>query len=165
MSKNTEPLQNISESIQALYNIGQELISVMDKQIDAVICLNTDEVEKHTERHTYLKGQFKKYEKAFVGELEKKLGSDSSGIKLEALKKVFPDSASIIDEWKKSLNENALELQEKQAQLFQLLEFALDRNAQMMHSIYSIYNKNNTHYSSNGGKNDISSGMAINQEA
>jgi len=57
-----------------------------------------------------------------------------------------------------------MQLKKMHQQLDELLEFALSRNTEMMRSIYSIYSRKNTHYSATGGTNEISSGMAVNQE-
>ena len=161
------PLKPLGQIIDTLGELSTKLIEVMDKQIDAVVASNTDQIKKLAEQHINLKGTFRKQEKLFVKELKGQLSQaevEVSDVKLDALKEAFPEAASIINRWKEGIEEHAIRLKKMHQQLGELLEFALSRNTEMMRSIYSIYNRKNTHYSSTGGTNEVSSGMAVNQE-
>lgn len=168
-NKDTVPaLQRISETVEHLDKASRELMEVMDEQINAIITSDTDKMEKFTEAHTTISRQFKKYEQAFVKELHEAIdpvANEYESPRLVNLKKIFPDSALIIDRWKERLSTNTRQLQRKHEQLLQLLSFAMSRNADVMRSIYSIYNLKNSHYSANGDKTGTVSGVALNQEA
>ena len=162
-----DPLKPLAQIIDTLGELSVKLIEVMDKQINAVVASDTEQVKELAEQHIDLKGAFKKQEKLFVKELERQLAQaevEVSDVKLDALKEIFPESTTIIDQWKAGIEEHAIRLKKMHQQLGELLEFALNRNTEMMRSIYSIYNRKNTHYSSTGGTNEVSSGMAVNQE-
>ncbi len=162
-----DPLKKFAQIIGTLDTISFKLIEVMDQQIDAVVASDTDRIKQLAEQHIDLKGVFRQQEQLFVKELRGQLvgkGIEADDIKLDALKQSFPDSAALIDQWKAGIQKNAMQLKKMHQQLSELLEFALSRNTEMMRSIYSIYNRKNTHYSATGGTNELSSGMAVNQE-
>ncbi|MDR8394642.1 flagellar export chaperone FlgN [Aliifodinibius sp. S!AR15-10] len=163
----TYSLEEITELITRLDELAGELLRVMEEQIESVVASHPEKVEQFTEEHTELKAEFKKQEVAFVEELNRQVQATfgkSEPVKLEMLKQVYPGSAPAIDQWRALLRDNSRKLKRKHQQLVDLLRFAMGRNTEMMHSIYHMYNKNNTHYSSTGGTSDVASGMAINQE-
>ncbi|HKL18294.1 MAG TPA: hypothetical protein VJ905_04975 [Halalkalibaculum sp.] len=167
-NKDTVPaLQKISETVEHLDKTSRELLGVMDEQINAIISSDTGKMEEFTEAHSTIRCQFKKYEKAFVKELHEVIDpvtDELESLRLVNLKKIFPESALLVDHWKELLSRNTRQLQRKHEQLLQLLNFAMSRNTDVMRSIYSIYNLKNSHYSANGDKTGTVSGVALNQE-
>ncbi|MCC5913841.1 MAG: flagellar export chaperone FlgN [Balneolaceae bacterium] len=160
-------LSRISQSVEGLNRTSQELFMVMDEQIQAIVSADAERVEKLSEEHSILHGRFKEHEREFVKELEKsldKIMDDKRKIRLAALKEIYPESATKIEQWKMVLSENTRRLQKKHNQVVDLLEFALARNAKLMHSIYSLGDSKNTHYSPTGGKSEVASGVAVNHQ-
>ena len=94
-----------------------------------------------------------------------KVGAREPEVRLESLKKYYPKQKNLIADWQNVLEMQMNTLKEKQGKLNELLEFAVEKNMQLMHSIYSMHNKKNTRYSSGGTKEEISSGIALNKEA
>lgn len=161
-------MEYITKAFKALDDTSLKLISLMDDQISAITMSDTEKIEALTEEHAFLIGEFKKHEEQFILELGRCLESEEDedrGVKLIALKKVFPESAELIEEWKNKLTENTGRLQKKHEQLVDLLEFAMVQNAKLMRSYYGAGNEKNTHYSSKGTKSGFSSGLTINEEA
>lgn len=160
------PLSKVQQNVGTLSRLSQNLMSVMDKQIMAIIANDDEEIEENAERYANLKGTFKEKELEFVKGLKGLLeDTEQDEIRLEALKKVFPDSAEIIDDWKTELEDQIGQLKNKHQRLNVLLDFAMDRNIQIFHSIYGLSNQKNTRYGSEGIKEDVSSGLAINTKA
>lgn len=162
------PLKTLSQTVNVLDMTFDRLMTVMDKQVQAIISSEAKKIEELTEEQSSLQGEYKQNERAFIEELEHAV-SDVLGPEkqpsLRMLKKMFPEAIAIIDRWQKQLTENANRLKQKHNQVVQLLEFALVRNANMMHSIYSLHNEKNSHYSQNGDKAGVVSGVAINHKA
>lgn len=163
-----ESFQEMGNIIDELEHIAERMLAVMDKQINAIVAAKNEEIEKYTEEYSELRGRFNEQEENFVEQLYQMLdlpaGSEQE-VQMDQLKKLFPDAASTIDEWKQLIEEQALKLKRKHNRVVELLDFALNRNTSLMHAIYSLNNRKNTHYSPGGRKEDISSGMAVNKEA
>ena len=160
-------LKSLSQTVNVLDMTYSRLIAVMDKQVQAIIASDAEKVEELTEEQSSLQGEYKQNERAFIEELEQAVpgsGADAQP-SLSRLKEVFPEAAPTIDRWQKQLTENAARLKQKHGQVVQLLEFALVQNANMMYSIYSLHNEKNSHYSQNGDKAAVVSGVAINHKA
>ena len=162
----TTSLQTISESVELLDSCSKQIIKAMEGQIDAIIASDAIKIERLSEVHGALSKQFKIHEHEFIGELTALLSASKSPdpVRLLSLKKVFPESAGMIDEWHKMLTSNTKELQRKHNQILQLLEFAMSQNARMMQSMYSVHNEKNTLYAPTGKQTSVSTGVAINQE-
>jgi phosphoglucomutase len=163
-----ESFQEMGRIIEELQHVAEKMLTVMDKQINAITAAKNKEIEKYTEEYSELRGRFNEQEENFVQQLHQVLdlpaGSEQE-VRLDHLKKLFPDAASTIDEWKQLIEAQAIKLKKKHDRVVELLDFALNRNANLMHAIYSLNNRKNTHYSSGGRKEEISSGMAVNKEA
>lgn len=162
------PLQDVKAVVENLQELSEKLMTVMDKQTEAVVVANEKHMEKNAERYTTLKAAFKEQEKKFVVMLREMIPpkeGEVEGIGLQQLKKKFPQSKFIIDSWRNALGKQARKLKRKHERLNELIEFALNRNVELMHSIYTLHNQTNTHYSSGGSTEEISSGVAINKEA
>ena len=146
----------------------RDLTEVVDRQTEAVISGDEENIERYTERYTELKSDFEVCEKEFAGNLRRLLApsrEEGDKLKLERLKERWPESADTIEEWKTSLDRQLSTLKRKHEMLNRLLEFALGQNANMMRSLYSLHNQKNTMYGMSGSKEEIASGMAINKEA
>ncbi|REL38652.1 hypothetical protein DYD21_01500 [Rhodohalobacter sp. SW132] len=160
----TEPIQQLDSLVLSLKTTSEQLIYVMEEQIQAIISSSPQKIEELTEKQSEIQGVYKKHERAFLDELRKNLTGEDSEITLTNLKSMFPDKAEQIERWKIELSQNTKLLQRKNEQLVDLLEFALNRNANLMHSFYSLFNNKNSHYSPSGQKSEVRSGVAINQE-
>lgn len=160
-------LQDMNTIVSALYQTSEQLIYVMEEQIQAIISSSPEKIEELTEKQTAIQSEYKKQERAFIVELERNVEDTNDGEipKLGDLKVKFPDQEQQIDRWKVTLSQNARNLQRKNKQLVDLLEFALNRNTRLMHSFYTLFNDKNSHYSPTGQKSNIASGVAVNQEA
>lgn len=160
-------LQDMNTIVSALYQTSEQLIYVMEEQIQAIISSSPEKIEELTEKQTAIQSVYKKQERAFIVELERNVEDIKDGElpKLRDLKTKFPDQEQQIDRWKVTLSQNARNLQRKNKQLVDLLEFALNRNTRLMHSFYTLFNDKNSHYSPTGQKSNIASGVAVNQEA
>lgn len=162
--------KNISDFVpvvEQLQYLSDQLIELIDNQADAVVASDQEQIEQNAERYTDLMGAFKQQEKDFIKNLRALAGSaqeNEANPKLEDLKKLYPESSETITGWKKSLGSKTRKLRHKHQKLNTLLEFALERNAEFMRSIYRLHQKN-THYSAGGNKEEFSSGIAINKEA
>ncbi len=167
--ENIAPLQSLLETIELLDQSSQKLIEVMEEQVDAIIGSDTEKIESLSDRHATLTWQYKGYEKKFISELSSALNSGKSedghqGLRLLNLKLKFPESEEQIDKWHKMLTSNASKLQSKHQQVMELLEFAMEQNARLMHSMYSQHSEKDSHYGANGNRSAISTGIAVNQE-
>ncbi|MEL7833614.1 hypothetical protein [Fodinibius sp. Rm-B-1B1-1] len=154
--------------IDRLGRLSGELVEVIDKQIEAVVSSNEEDIEQHVEEYTHLRGLFKEQEHKFMDHLQSMLnnaGVSSVEIRLEYLKEAYPEATDTIIDWQVTLEKQMAMLKEKHQKLNKLLEFAVEKNMQLMHSIYSLHNKKNTRYSAGGSKEEISSGIALNKEA
>ena len=154
--------------IDRLGTLSVDLMEVIDKQIEAVVSSDEENIEQHVEEYTHLRGVFKEQEHKFIDHLQTMLnnaGVSSVEIRLEYLKEAYPESSDIITDWQITLEKQMGALKEKHQKLNNLLEFAVEKNMQLMHSIYSLHNKKNTRYGAEGSKEEISSGIALNKEA
>jgi len=169
---NTQPignprLQDMDNIVHNLHEVSEQLIYLMEEQIQAIISSSPEKIEEITERHTAIQSEYKKHERAFIVELERNVEEPQNGglPRLRDLMVKFPDEEHKIKSWKAKLSQNARNLQRKNKQLVDLLEFALNRNTHLMHSFYTLFNNKNSHYSPTGQKSQIASGVAVNQEA
>lgn len=154
--------------IERLGSLSDDLMEVIDKQIEAVVSSNEEDIEQHVEEYTHLRGVFKEQEHKFMNHLQTMLnnaGVSSVEVRLEHLKEVYPESSDTITDWQMTLEKQMETLKERHQKLNKLLEFAVEKNMQLMHSIYSLHNKKNTRYGESGSKEEISSGIALNKEA
>ncbi|SMO95838.1 flagellar export chaperone FlgN [Gracilimonas mengyeensis] len=163
------PLQVLSETIVSLDKCSNKLIKVMEEQIDAIIASNPSRIEALSDIHSELTLEYKQQEKAFIRELSElleaeNLGKEQPRMRLMDLKNHYPEYASEIDGWHTLLTKNTQLLQNKHKQIIQLLEFAMEQNARLMHSMYSEHSTKNSRYSANGNRSPISTGVAVNQE-
>ena len=166
ISQQERPVQNLSGHVVILNEILDGLLEVMNGQKEALISSDIEQVEHLTEIHSQLSVRFNKQEEQFVHELQKLMGGEQkTGIRISNLKKYFPEASGVIDSWRNTLVEKTNLIQEKHQHIIQLLEFAMLRNASLMKTIYSIHNEKNTHYSTSGSKENIVSGVALNQKA
>jgi len=160
-------LRDMDDIVLNLHEISEQLIYVMEEQIQAIISSSPEKIEELTERQTAIQSEYKKNERAFIVELERNVEEPQNGDlpRLGDLVRRFPAEEQKINRWKATLSQNARNLQRKNKQLVDLLEFALNRNTRLMHSFYTLFNKKNSHYSPTGQKSHIASGVAVNQEA
>jgi len=163
----TTQLRDIDYIVLDLHETSQQLIYVMEEQIQAIISSSPEKIEELTEKQSSIQSEYKKHERAFIVELERNVIDAESGNlpKLGDLVMKFPHEEKKINHWKATLSQNARNLQRKNKQLIDLLEFALNRNTRLMHSFYTLFNNKNSHYSPTGQKSQIASGVAVNQEA
>ena len=162
----TTQLRDIDYIVLDLHETSEQLIYVMEEQIQAIISSSPEKIEELTEKQTTIHSEYKKHERAFIVELERNMeGVGNSNLpKLGDLVVKFPQEEKKINRWKATLSQNARNLQRKNKQLVDLLEFALNRNTRLMHSFYTLFNNKNSHYSPTGQKSHIASGVAVNQE-
>jgi len=163
----TPPLRDMDNIVFNLHEISEQLIYVMEEQIQAIISSSPEKIEELTEKQTAIQSEYKKHERAFIVELERNVEEPEEGDlpRLGDLVTKFPDEEQKINRWKAMLSQNTRNLQRKNKQLVDLLEFALNRNTRLMHSFYTLFNNKNSHYSPTGQKSHIASGVAVNQEA
>lgn len=171
MKKTTPELsiRRLSDTVELLDNSSKQLMTIMEDQVDAIIASDTTKVEALTEAHTTLSWYYKKHEEQFILELTEILNEaskqDATIIRLVSLKEYFPNWSSEIDRWHKVISGNTQELQRKHTQVLELLEFAMQQNARLMHSMYSKHGEKNMHYQASGKRSDVATGVAVNQEA
>lgn len=154
--------------IEQLLYLSEKLTGVIDKQIDAVVSPEQGNIDQHVEEYTNLRGDFKEQEHLFIDHLQMLLHSADMGdveIRIEKLKEAYPPWKQKVDAWRQKLEKKMSYLKKRHVKLNELLEFAVDRNMKLMHSIYSLHNQKNTRYGSSGDKEEISSGIALNKEA
>lgn len=161
-------LKEFEDIIDRLGSLSDDLMEVIDKQIEAVVSSNQEDIEQYVEQYTHLRGVFKEQEHKFMDHLQTLLnnaGISSVEIRLEYLKEAYPESSDTITDWQMTLEKQMEALKEKHQKLNELLEFAVEKNMKLMHSIYSLHNKKNMRYGAGGSKEEISSGIALNKEA
>ncbi len=161
-------LKDFEQIIERLGSLSGDLMEVLEKQIEAVVASNEEDIEQHVEQYTRLRGMFREEEHKFMDQLQVLLnnaGVQRVEIRLEYLKEAYPEVADTITKWQITLEEQMEKLKQKHQKLNNLLEFAVEKNMQLMHSIYSLHDKKNTRYSAGGSKEEISSGIALNKEA
>lgn len=154
--------------VRELQQLSVDLLNVIDQQISAVVSSDEAKVEQFLEEYTSLRKDFKEKELEFIHSLQVILnGADInySGVQLKLLKKVYPNSAEIIEKWQNELEQKTGQLKRKHKKLNKLLEFAITQNRNLMCSIYGLQDQKNTHYGSSGDKEEIYSGIAVNKEA
>ncbi len=160
-------IKRLEEIVTDFDNINSSLFRVMDSQIQAIISSDASKVEELSHFHSALHRDFKDKELELVSLLKNVLNrseNENIPLTLSSVAELYPQYKYKIDEWKHVLNETTRRLQKKNAQVVDLLEFALSRNARMMHSIYTMYSAKNTHYSPEGSKEGVLSGVAVNQQ-
>lgn len=166
--ESTKAFTEFGKIIDRLGSLSGDLMEVIDKQIEAVVSSNQEDIEQYVEEYTQLRGVFKEQEHKFMNHLQTMLnnaGVSSVEIRLEYLKEAYPESSDTITDWQVTLENKMEALKEKHEKLNEMLEFAVEKNMQLMHSIYSLHNKKNTRYGAGGNKEEISSGIALNKEA
>ena len=166
--ESTDPLSELEQKVGRLEGLSDDLITVVDHQIDAVVNSKTEQIEEYVQQYTSLRGVFRDEEQEFINQLRMTLnkgGANKAEVRLESLKECYPQQKDLIADWQDVLEKQMDILKKKQEKLDGLLEFAVEKNMQLMHSIYSMHNKKNTRYSSGGTKEEISSGIALNKEA
>lgn len=166
--KASTPLQELGQTVEDLLRSGRKMMTVMNRQTEAIISAREEELEKYTEEYTDLRGSYDSREQQFIAQLCHLLGGDHETlpeIRLGQLKRIFPDASRRIDQWRDQIREQSRLLKRKNEQVAGLLEFALNRNAELMYSIYNLNNRRNTRYGSAGQKEELSPGIAINKEA
>jgi uncharacterized membrane protein YgaE (UPF0421/DUF939 family) len=166
--ESTKAFTEFGQIIDRLGSLSDDLMEVIDKQIEAVVSSNEEHIEQHVEQYTQLRGVFKEQEHKFMDQLQillQNAGMSSVEVRLEYLKDAYPDSEEKISDWQTTLEQQMETLKVKHQKLNDLLEFAVEKNMQLMHSIYSLHNKKNTRYGAEGSKEEISSGIALNKEA
>lgn len=161
---NIGSIQKLEKIVQDMSHISEQIIYVMEEQIQAIISSTPEKIEELTEKQSDMQSEYKKHERAFMQELQNILSDSDSDNSLTELKNMFPAQKEQIEVWKVKLSQNTKRLQNKNKQLVELLQFALARNASLMHSYYSLFNKKNSHYNTSGQKADVQSGVAVNQE-
>ena len=161
------PLNKLAETIAKLDESSKLLLDNMQDQVSAIIFSDSKRIEALSEKQAEMFGDFQKQEKEFIGELIKLMGPtpEEEELRLTSLKAKFPEFSAEIDEWQRMLTQNTRRLKQKHEQVLQLLKFAMERNARMMHSLYSMHNEKNTRYVANGERSDMMTGVAVNQEA
>lgn len=162
-----EQIRIISEKVEQLHQSSNKMIEVMERQIDAIVHSNTQQIEELANLHASLTVRYTENEQEFIQELSTILSAKDSkkGIKLVALKELFPDFKEEIEYWQQLLQGNVTKLQRKHHQIMELLEFAMSSNAKMLETLYAKGSEKSTHYSSKGSRSTIMPGIAINQKA
>ena len=157
----------ISEKVEMLHQSSNKMIEVMERQIDAIVHSNTQQIEELANLHATLTVRYSANEQEFIQELSAILSvkDDKRSIKLVALKELFPDFKGEIEYWQHLLQDNVSKLQRKHHQIMELLEFAMSSNAKMLETLYSKGSEKSTHYSAKGSRSTIMPGIAINQKA
>lgn len=166
-NKMPQEIKVISEKVELLHESSNKMIEVMERQIDAIIASNTTKIEELATLHASLTVRYTENEQDFINELCSILNSNAEkkGIKLAALKELFPEYSNQIEYWQSILQENVAKLQRKHHQIVELLEFAMNSNAKMLETLYSKGTEKNKHYSATGTTSSIMPGLAINQKA
>jgi len=167
VKKMPKEIQVISEKVELLHQSSNKMIEVMERQIDAIIASNTSQIEELASLHATLTIRYTENEQDFINELSLILSdkTEKKGIKLAALKELFPDYSSQIEYWQSLLQDNVVKLQRKHHQIVELLEFAMTSNAKMLETLYNKSTEKNMHYSATGTTNSVMPGLAVNQKA
>ncbi len=157
----------LSEKVELLHESSNKMIEVMERQIEAIISSNTSKIDELANLHAALTIRYTENEQDFINELSSILNakSEKEGIKLSALKELFPDYSTQIEYWQNILHGNVEKLQRKHQQIVELLEFAMSSNAKMLETLYNKGTEKNKHYSATGTTNSIMPGLAVNQQA
>lgn len=167
VGKYPEDVRELANTVVELDAILNEIHQIIEKQIEAVVQSDSKELSVLTEKHTELQLRYANSEKEFIKKLKycaESADNNSDSIRLEHLRDAYPVLGDWVEGVRKFLNEKVQNLSKKQSQLVNLLEFAITRNKNLMHSIYDMYNHKNKIYSSKGSNGHIPSGVAINQE-
>lgn len=165
---NPQNLKKLFELVERMDSSSQKLIGKMEEQIDAIIGSDVHKIEVLSDEFAKISSFYKNCEEEFIYTLNSifQTGEKSSSFsRLIDLKKQFPEASAEVDYWHGKLSENAVKLQNKHAQVIQLLEFAMKQNARLMHALYSKHNEKNMHYAANGDRSSVLTGLAVNQEA
>lgn len=167
MTKMPKEIQAISEKVELLHDSSNRMIEVMERQIEAIISSNTNQIEELANLHSTLTIRYTENEQEFIQELSAILSTtpEKKGLKLMALKELFPAYTNQIEYWQAILHENVNRLQQKHHQVVELLEFAMNNNAKMLETLYSKSSEKNKHYSPTGSTHSMMPGMALNQKA
>jgi hypothetical protein len=162
-----QKLKGLATCIERLHDSSAKMLKLMEGQVDAIIASDAFKIEKLSEEHDELSVRYKIHEDEFIATLSEVVGevNPGSAVRLSELKKLFPECAETIDTWQTLLYQNTQQLQKKNEQILELLEFALSRNAKLMRSLYSLHHEKNTRYAANGDTQGIMPGVAVNQEA
>ncbi|MCW9705352.1 hypothetical protein [Fodinibius salsisoli] len=166
--ESNEAFTELGQIVDRLSKLSDALQDVISKQVEAVVSSNGDDIEQNVEDYTQLREVFKEQEHKLVGHLRMMLnnaGISNVEVRLENLKEVYPNKGDTISGWQMNLEQQMIRLRKKHDKLNSLLEFAVEKNMQLMRSIYSLHNNKNTRYSAGGRKEEISSGIALNKEA
>ena len=167
MNNMPKEIQAISEKVELLHESSSRMIDVMERQIDAIISSNTNQIEELANLHSTLTIRYTENEQEFIEELSAILSSsqETKGLKLIALKELFPAYTKQIEYWQTLLQENVARLQQKHNQVVELLEFAMNNNARMLDKLYSKSSEKNKHYGPTGSTHSMMPGMALNHKA
>ncbi len=163
----TFPLQVLSDHIRALDKSCSELSKLMDRQLNAVIASDAEQIMQLTEDNAEAQQAFHNNEKKLIDELKELIPESKEqtpSVTLGSLKRRYPDYSLYISEWQKNINDNARRLQRQQSRLVQLLEFAQKQNAHLMQSIYNMHSEKDRYYLQNGKKSAAGCGVAVNHE-
>ena len=162
-----EQIRVISEKVEQLHQSSNKMIEVMERQIDAIVHSNTQQIEELANLHATLTVRYTENEQEFIQELSTIItaSDEKKGIKLLALKEIFPDFKGEIEYWQTLLQDNVTKLQRKHHQIMELLDFAMSSNAKMLETLYAKGSEKSTHYSAKGSRSTIMPGIAINQKA
>ena len=159
------PLQTLSERVAELYEVFGRLYTCIDQKINAIVMSDVNRIEDLTEQHSALHMEFKKRERSFVEAIQTSIptGAEiSTPLSLRALKEIYPQYATWVDEWQDMLFRRMMQVQRHHDHLGQLLEFARDQNAAVMQSYYQVQTRKNAHYTATGEQSRVPSGVAIN---
>ncbi|MBO6793890.1 MAG: flagellar export chaperone FlgN [Balneolaceae bacterium] len=167
MNKMPKEIQAISEKVELLHESSNRMIDVMERQIEAIISSNTNQIEELANLHSTLTIRYTENEQDFIEELSAILSSnkEAKGLKLIALKEMFPAYAKQIEYWQSILHANVSRLQQKHHQVVELLEFAMNNNAKMLETLYSKSTEKNKHYGPTGTTQSVMPGLSLNQQA
>ncbi len=162
-----DAFENLSEKVNVLKQAGDQLLDVMEDQVEAVISADAERLIQTTEKNVAEQQNFFNAEQGLIKALAGCVpynGHQKKSISFELLKVHQPGKASQLDLWKQEISDMIDLLQTRQGQLFELLQFAQSRNADMMRSFYELQTGAHVHYRNNGERAGPVSGMAINQE-
>lgn len=166
-SQSTFSINELSRKASLLDHASQHLLDVMDEQVNAVVSSEADKIVQCTEKNVSAQQSFMNAEKAFMNELAGSMpesGQTDRRVSLELLMEAYPEHTGDIIKWKQKISHNIEKLQRKQKELVDLLDFAQQQNKSLMQSLYGVQDAKNTHYSQQGVKTGVMSGMAVNQE-
>src|SRR5690554_4024694 len=139
-----ENFKKLKGLIELMNNSSQKLIGIMEEQIDAIIGADAYKIEALSEVYSSESWNYKNYEDDFIHSLNEILHAgnpEENRPRLIDLKNHFPEMEDDIEKWHNQLSGNAQKLQNKHAQIIQLLEFAMKQNARLMHALYNKHNE------------------------